>query len=103
MRGCSATICAGGLSDFGRRDPAVEKVEAILADILEAGVSSHLDLSQFISLRYYGAAANYLLPDITGLRAQIEVRSPFLDYRMVDLRRACPASSKWAMEAIQGQ
>jgi asparagine synthase (glutamine-hydrolysing) len=83
-----------GVAEFGPDDPAVRHVESIVADILEAGVNSHLDLLQFISLRYYGAAANFLLPDITGLRAQVEVRSPFLDYRMVEFGAALPGAFK---------
>jgi asparagine synthase (glutamine-hydrolysing) len=84
----------GGVAEFGPDDPAVRHVETIVADILEAGVNSHLDLLQFISLRYYGAAANFLLPDVTGLRAQVEVRSPFLDHRMVEFGAALPGAFK---------
>ena len=83
-----------GVAQFGPDDPAVRHIELIVADILEAGVHSHLDLLQFVSLRYYGAAANFLLPDITGLRAQVEVRSPFLDYRIAEFGAALPGAFK---------
>lgn len=84
----------GGVAQFAEDDPAVRQIESIVTDLLEAGVNSHLDLLQFVSLRYYGAAANFLLPDITGLRAQVEVRSPFLDYRMVEFGAALPGLFK---------
>jgi asparagine synthase (glutamine-hydrolysing) len=84
----------GGVTQYSPDDPAVRHIELIVADILEAGVNSHLDLLQFVSLRYYGAAANFLLPDVTGLRAQVEVRSPFLDYRMVEFGAALPGAFK---------
>jgi asparagine synthase (glutamine-hydrolysing) len=83
-----------GIAQFDPDDPAVRHVEAIVSDILEAGIRSHLDLLQFISLRYYGVSANFLLPDITGLRAQVEVRSPFLDYRIVEFGAALPGAFK---------
>src|SRR5262249_19014709 len=83
-----------GVIQVGPDDPGVAHIESIVADLLEAGVSSHLDLLQFISLRYYGAAANFLLPDITGLRAQVEVRSPFLDHRIAEFGAALPGSFK---------
>ena len=83
-----------GVAQFDPSDPAVRHVESIVADILDAGVNSHLDLLQFVSLRYYGAAANFLLPDITGLRAQVEVRSPFLDHRIAEFGAALPGTFK---------
>jgi asparagine synthase (glutamine-hydrolysing) len=36
------------------------------------------------------AAANYILSDISGLAAQVEVRSPYLDYRMVEFAAKLP-------------
>jgi asparagine synthase (glutamine-hydrolysing) len=83
-----------GIAQFGPDDPSVRHIDTIVGDILEAGVSSHLDLLQFVSLRYYGAAANFLLPDITGLRAQVEVRSPFLDYRIAEFGATLPGAFK---------
>lgn len=106
-----AAYLAGGVAGFSRDDSAVRQVDRIAEDILEAGVETHLDLLQFMSLNFYGASANYLLPDITGLRAQVEVRSPFLDYRMVEFAAALPgrfkvgdandpASVKWLPKAV---
>lgn len=69
-------------------------VETIINEINEAHVSSRIDLLQFMSIKYFGATANYLLPDITGLRAQVEVRSPYLDYRMIEFGASLPGAFK---------
>jgi asparagine synthase (glutamine-hydrolysing) len=89
-----AEYLAAGVADYPNDDPAVLQVGAIARDILEAGVETHLDLLQFMSLSFYGASANYLLPDITGLRAQVEVRSPYLDHRMVEFAASLPGAFK---------
>jgi asparagine synthase (glutamine-hydrolysing) len=85
---------AAGVAPYSSDDPAVMQVSAIMEDLLEAGVESHLDLRQYVSLYFFGSSANFLLPDITGLRAQVEVRSPYLDYRMVELAARLPGHFK---------
>lgn len=83
-----------GLSGFESDDRAVAAVVRIAEDIESSGVSSHLDLLQFMGVSFFGAEANLRLPDITGLRAQVEVRSPFLDYRMVEFAARLPGAFK---------
>ena len=85
---------AGGLSGRSDDDPMKLQIETIFDDIVESGVDSHVELLMYMSLRFYGSEANYRLPDITGLRAQVEVRSPFLDYRLVEFAAKLPAHLK---------
>ena len=63
---------------------------AMAEDALECGADSALDLKMFVSLRYSGVGSNFYIPDISGLAAQVEVRSPFLDYRMVEFAARLP-------------
>jgi asparagine synthase (glutamine-hydrolysing) len=65
-------------------------VRAIAQEALECGAESALDLKMFVSLRYSGADSNFRIPDISGMAAQVEVRSPFLDYRMVEYASRLP-------------
>jgi asparagine synthase (glutamine-hydrolysing) len=44
----------------------------------------------FLSLFHTAADSNFRLPDISGLAAQVEVRSPYLDYRMVEFAAKLP-------------
>jgi asparagine synthase (glutamine-hydrolysing) len=67
-----------------------EGIRNIVAEAHACGAESALDLKMFVSLRYSGADANLRIPDISGLAAQVEVRSPFLDYRMVEFAARLP-------------
>lgn len=71
-----------------------ERIKAIHDDIVASGVSSHADLYTYMGLRFYTAEPNFRIPDITGLSEQVEVRSPFLDYRVVEFAAALPTSLK---------
>lgn len=73
-----------------------ERVKAIHDDIVESGVSSHVDLYTYMGLRFYTAEPNFRIPDIAGLSEQVEVRSPFLDYRVVEFAAALPTNLKVA-------
>lgn len=55
-----------------------------------------LDLAMFNNLIYAVADSNYRLPDISGLAAQVEVRSPYLDHRMVEFAARLPHQFKVA-------
>jgi len=72
------------------RHGAVELAE----EALDVGAESALDFKMFLALRYSGADSNFRLPDISGLGAQVEVRCPFLDYRMVELAARVPHRCK---------
>ena len=65
-------------------------VRVLAEEALECGAESALDLKMFVSLRYSGVDSNFRIPDISGLAAQVEVRSPFLDYRMVEFAARLP-------------
>jgi len=60
----------------------------------ESGAESFLDLNMRAALTYNTRDANYRLPDISGLAAQVEVRSPFLDYRLVEFAAQLPHKYK---------
>ena len=67
-------------------------------EALNCGAESALDFKMFLSLRYSGADSNFRLPDISGLGAQVEVRSPFLDYRMVEFAARLP--HRWKVGSL---
>ena len=69
-------------------------MSALHADIVASEVGSHADLYTFMALTYYTCDANFRLPDIAGLRAQVEVRSPFLDHRVVEFAAKLPTCFK---------
>jgi asparagine synthase (glutamine-hydrolysing) len=70
------------------------RIQAIHADIMASGVASHADLYTYMGLRFYTAEPNFRIPDIIGLSEQVEVRSPFLDHRMVEFAAALPIEYK---------
>jgi asparagine synthase (glutamine-hydrolysing) len=71
---------------------------ALAEESLSCGAESALDFKMFLTLRYSGADSNFRLPDISGLRAQVEVRSPFLDYRMVEFAARLP--HRWKVRPL---
>jgi asparagine synthase (glutamine-hydrolysing) len=79
-----------------RGDAVREGALRLAGQALECGAESALDFKMFLSLRYSGADSNFRLPDISGLGAQVEVRSPFLDYRMVEFAARLPHRLKVA-------
>jgi asparagine synthase (glutamine-hydrolysing) len=70
------------------------RIQAIHADIMASGVACHADLYTYMGLRFYAAESNFRIPDIIGLSEQVEVRSPFLDYRIVEFAAALPVEYK---------
>jgi asparagine synthase (glutamine-hydrolysing) len=82
--------------DAGAADEASAAIDALAEDARASGVRTLLDLKLWADLTFATADANYRLPDISGLEAQVEVRSPFLDHRMVDFAARLPAHHKVA-------
>jgi asparagine synthase (glutamine-hydrolysing) len=69
-------------------------IDRIFEDARQSGVELWLDWTMLGNLTYATTDSNYRLPDITGLAAQVEVRSPFLDYRMVEFAARLPGKYK---------
>lgn len=85
-------IAAGKMAD-ARNDALEGFIPAAqsIADEAEAcGAERALDFKMLLSLRYSSTDSNFRLPDISGLASQVEVRSPFLDYRMVEYAARLP-------------
>jgi asparagine synthase (glutamine-hydrolysing) len=79
--------------------------------MLACDVNSHMDLLMFAGLFIGSVDGNYRLPDISGLQAQVEVRSPLLDYRFVEFASKLPThlkignvnkatSNKWILKRL---
>jgi asparagine synthase (glutamine-hydrolysing) len=74
----------------------VSGAQAMISEAQEWGAESALDLKMFVALRYSGVDSNFRIPDVTGMAAQVEVRCPFLDYRMVEFAARLPHRYKAA-------
>lgn len=85
---------AGRLGTYADDHSPDELVSDLERDIMATGVSSRADLYTHMALTYYTCDANFRLPDIAGLRAQVEVRSPYLDHRMVEFAASLPTRHK---------
>jgi asparagine synthase (glutamine-hydrolysing) len=73
---------------------AIEVMNKISHEAMESNIDSHLDYAMFANLTYATTDTNYRLPDISGLANQVEVRSPYLDYRMVEFAARLPHKYK---------
>jgi asparagine synthase (glutamine-hydrolysing) len=72
------------LADFS------SEMHALAEEAMECGAENALDLKMFISLGYTGVDSNFRIPDVSGMASQVEVRSPFLDHRMVEFAARLP-------------
>jgi len=77
----------------GEDDPEAT-VQEIRKGILESNVMSYADLYSYMALAHYTSDANFRIPDIAGLAEQVEVRAPFLDYRVVEFAARLPTKFK---------
>lgn len=77
-------------------DEVVHGAHTLGEELRSCGVTSRMDFAMFNALTSGAADSNYRLPDISGLAAQVEVRSPFLDHRMVQFAARLPHRFKVA-------
>ncbi len=89
----AAYILANLGSYSGEDDPEVGTA-AICEGIVAANVTSRADLYTYMALRHYTMDSNFRTSDIAGMAEQVEVRSPFLDYRMVEFAASLPTQFK---------
>ena len=77
---------------------AGEKVEAtasvLAGEIQEAGAETWMDAQMLESILWWNRDGNFRVADVSGLAAQVEVRSPLFDYRMVEFAAALPHKYK---------
>jgi asparagine synthase (glutamine-hydrolysing) len=63
---------------------------SLAAEARAAGVHTWLDMQMLASTMWGNRDGNFRLADISGLAGEVEVRSPFFDYRMVEFAAALP-------------
>jgi asparagine synthase (glutamine-hydrolysing) len=81
--------------DDKKTSPFLETVLVELArDMEQQGVNNHMDLMMFLRLALGGSDSNFRIPDISGLAAQVEVRSPYFDHRLVEFAARLPHQYK---------
>jgi asparagine synthase (glutamine-hydrolysing) len=68
--------------------------DEIKNNLILSGVKNRLDLSMYWSLNYRRVDSLYRVPDISGLASQVEVRSPYLDYRLIEFSASLPHKFK---------
>lgn len=84
----------GIMSTSEDRERAEPLVQRLVAEIEEAGIETQADLYTWMSLNYYTRDPNFVIPDISGLTSQLELRSPFLDYRVAEFSAGLPTRHK---------
>jgi len=89
-------MASEAVNDSATLDGIRHYLDLMVDEMEEAGIASLLDLKMWSSLNIGASDSNYRLPDISGLSAQVEVRSPYLDYRMVEFATRLPHRYKVA-------
>ena len=83
---------------FTRHDEVLyecrQAIDQLCDQVAEAGIDTQMDFVMHRALAVSAADTNYRLPDITGYGAHVEVRSPFLDFRMVEFAARLPHGLK---------
>ena len=82
------------LGNHQGEDNPEDKAQEIRNGILESNVTSYADLYSYMAISHYTSDANFRIPDIAGLAEQVEVRAPFLDYRIVEFAARLPTQFK---------
>jgi asparagine synthase (glutamine-hydrolysing) len=99
VEGWAATMAAevsAQAVDPAAAEEARAAVRRLADEAHASGVRTFLDFKMWADLSFGTVDANYRLPDISGLEAQVEVRSPFLDQRMVEFAARLPPRHKVA-------
>lgn len=60
----------------------------------ESGAADYLDGILYGDLKIYHAFGHLTLPDISGMSNSLEIRSPFLDYKLVEFAASLPREMK---------
>ena len=81
-------------NNYISQDNYINNLEIFDVDNEENKNIELLDLKMFISLFISSQNANYYNPDIIGLKNNVEIRSPFLDYRMIEFAASLPNKYK---------
>ena len=77
-----------------KSDLLIEQYQNVASQMQIANINNLLDAAMYVNLTCSMNDANYRLPDVSGLAEQIEVRSPYLDYRMVEFAARLPHKFK---------
>lgn len=76
--------------DESDRDICSNWITMFADQVREAGCANMLDYVMYRDLFYSAADTNFRLADITGYSAQVEVRSPYLDFEVVEFAARLP-------------
>jgi asparagine synthase (glutamine-hydrolysing) len=71
-------------------------IDAMVEELRLCGIDTMLDFFMHRALLVSAADSNYRLPDITGYAAQVEVRCPYFDHRIVEFAARLPHRFKVA-------
>jgi asparagine synthase (glutamine-hydrolysing) len=71
-------------------DECRHRIDLLANEFAATGLDTMMDFVMHRALVVSATDTNYRLPDITGYSAHVEVRSPFLDYRMAEFAARLP-------------
>jgi asparagine synthase (glutamine-hydrolysing) len=97
-RGAAFSALADGLlarlchPDFAARWRGADAGRAIAAAGAECNPESPIDATIYSDLMVYHQHGHAILPDICGMRYGLEIRSPFLDHRVIEFAASLPAT-----------
>lgn len=94
LAGYQIAYIKANLGNYPDEDDPEVKVKVISNRIMQSNATSYADLYTLMALSHYTSDPNFRIPDIAGLAEQVEVRSPFLDYRVVEFAARLPTHFK---------
>lgn len=80
--------------DWQKRMMAVDVGAPVAEAFLESGATDYLDGILYGDLKVYHAFGHLTMPDISGMSNSLEIRSPFLDYKLVEFAASLPREMK---------